>query len=445
MFSESAMPLLLLLTLIGGITAQCLTDNDNPTHMNPDSKKVLDQGRYKFALDALKKSAEIETENSIFLSPDSIYNALLLAYFGARGNTEASLKKALYIPDNLSKVDVMRYYSFEKSLQQSKKKNGSSNYEYRSANRLWVTDAKKLRECMLDLFGDELMKTDFMTNPEEVRTVINNWVSNVTKGHIRDLLPVDSIDRSTDLVLVNAVYFKGLWQSRFEPANSKKDIFYTPGKQNSVITFMRQKNTFNHVVSEELGAHILELPYKGSEISMFILLPPFAAARSLNDDPSRIQGDGGIRNVLHRISNDADAMELQILLKDGMSSRQVEVSLPRFELERELEFKTLLLQLGLQDLVGPNAADLRDFVADGEETLHLGDGVHKAKIEVTEEGTTAAAATALFTFRSSRPSEPAVFNANHPFIYFIYDKTMDSILFSGIYRMPGNPTSSIPA
>ncbi|XP_015174371.1 PREDICTED: leukocyte elastase inhibitor-like isoform X2 [Polistes dominula] len=440
-----AMSLLLLLTLIGSITAQCLTDNDNPTEMNPDSKTALVQGRYKFALDVLIKSAEIETDDSIFLSPDSIYNALLIAYFGARGNTEASLKKALHIPNNLSKVDVMRYYSFEKSLQQSKKNNGSSNYEYTSANRLWVTDTKKLRECMLDLFSDELVKTDFKSNPSAVRTVINNWVSNVTKGHIRDLLPEHSIDGSTDLVLANAVYFKGLWQSRFDAANSKKDIFYTPGRQNSVITFMRQKKTFNHVVSEELGAHILELPYKGLEISMFVLLPPFAAARSLNDDSSRIQGDGGIRNVLHRLSDEPNAMELQILLKDGMLPRPVEVSLPRFELERELDLLTLFTRLGLDDLVGTNSADLGNFVAEGEKTLHLGDAVHKAKIEVTEEGTTAAAATALFTFRSSRPSEPAVFNANHPFIYFIYDKTKDSILFSGVYRMPGNPTSSIPA
>ncbi|KAL2718817.1 serine protease inhibitor 88Ea-like isoform X3 [Vespula squamosa] len=439
-----AMPLFFL-TLIGGIMAQCLTGNDNPIMMNPRSKTMLDEGRYEFAIDALKKTAEIQTSDNIFFSPDSIHSALTLAYFGARGNTEASLKKALHIPDDLSKIDVMRYYAFEKSIKQQKEDNGSANYEYKSANRLWVTDARKLRDCMLDLFNDQLVKVDFKSNPMAVRKTINDWVSNTTKGHIRDLLPEDSITEDTDLVLANAVYFKGLWQSRFDTANSKRDIFYTPGSKNSVITFMRQKKTFNHVVSEELGAHILELPYKGQEISMFILLPPFAAARFLNDGANRTQGDGGIRNVLQRISTEAGAAELRILLDDGMPSIQVEVSLPRFQLERELPLVPLLRSLGAGDLVMPDVADLRDFLADGEKSLHLGDAVHRAKIEVTEEGTTAAAATALFSFRSSRPSEPAVFNANHPFIYFIYDKPTHSILFCGIYRTPGVPASSTPA
>ncbi|KAI4502894.1 hypothetical protein M0802_001938 [Mischocyttarus mexicanus] len=434
--------LLLLLTLISGITSQCVTNEDYLIQMSPHSKTVLDQGRYKFALDALKKAAEIQTGDSIFFSPDSIYNALLLAYFGARGNTEASLKKVLHIPEDMSKMEVLRYYSVQKSIMQKRENNGSSNYEYKSANRLYVTDTRKLLDCILNVFGEQLVKTDFKTDPLAVRNSINDWVSNVTKGHIRDLLSEDSIGGDTNLVLANAVYFKGLWQSRFDPANSKRDIFYTPALQNSVITFMHQKNTFNHVVSEELGAHILELPYKGLEISMFILLPPFAAARFLNDDASRIQGDGGIRNVLHRISNEANGMELETLLNDGMSSRKVEVSLPRFELEKELHLPTLLRNLGLQDLVTPGAADLTGFLAEGEQGLNLGSAVHRAKIEVTEEGTTAAAATALFSFRSSRPSEPAVFNANHPFIYFIYDKVMHNILFSGIFRMPTSNTGS---
>lgn len=199
------------------------------------------------------------------------------------------------------------------------------------------------------------------------------------------------------------------------------------------------------VVSEELGAHILELPYKGQRISMFILLPPFAAARVLKNEANLNQGDGGIRNVLRRISTEDGANELKMLLDDGMASREVEVSLPRFQLERELPLVPLLRSLGAGDLVTPGAADLGDFLADGEKPLHLGDAVHRAKIEVTEEGTTAAAATALFSFRSSRPSEPAVFNANHPFIYFIYDKPTQSILFCGIYRTPGAPGSSISA
>lgn len=124
--------------------------------------------------------------------------------------------------------------------------NKSMDYEYKVANRFWITNSRKLRECMLDFFDDQLQVTDFRTNPDEVRTRINDWVSNTTKGHIRDLLPPSSITEDTDLVLANAVYFKGLWAQRFDRKNSKRDIFYASGAQNSVIPFMRQKGNFNY-------------------------------------------------------------------------------------------------------------------------------------------------------------------------------------------------------
>ncbi|XP_071649029.1 serine protease inhibitor 88Ea isoform X1 [Temnothorax longispinosus] len=431
-----------LLSAISMISAQCLTGDDVPSVMDPTSRVSLTDARFDFALDSLKKTALIESKDNIFFSPHSIHQALSLAYFGARGTTEESLKQALHIPNELSKVDVQRYYAIERSLNQMRSQmNGSADsYDYKIANRFWITNSKRLRECMLDFFGDQLQVTDFSTNPTEVRNQINNWVSNMTKGHIRDLLPPSSIAEDTDLVLVNAVYFKGLWANRFDPKNSKRDIFYASGTQNSVTTFMRQKGNFNHAVSEELGAYILELPYKGNEISMFVLLPPFSTARSVQN-PSNEPQDG-IRQLVERLATEKGSRELRELLDDGLPPREVEVSLPRFEFERELPISQLLHALGAGELVTLNVADLRGFVADGEQTLHLGDAVHRARIEVTEEGTTAAAATAIFTFRSSRPTEPAIFNANHPFVYLIYNKADHTILFTGIFRSPGTAQST---
>lgn len=429
--------LLSLSLAVGMISAQCLTGNDVPALMDPTSKVSLTDARFDFALDSLKKAALIESKDNLFFSPHSIHQALSLAYFGARGTTEGSLKRALRIPDQLSKIDVQRFYAFEKSLNQMRSQiNGSADYEYRVANRFWITNSRKLRECMLDFFDDQLQVTDFRTNPAEVRSRINDWVSNMTKGHIRELLPPSSIAEDTDLVLANAVYFKGLWAQRFDPKNSKRDIFYASGAQNSFITFMRQKGNFNHVVSEELGAYILELPYKGDEISMFVLLPPFSTARTLLQDSSANESQDGIRQLVERLATEKGSRELRQLLDDGMPAREVEVSLPRFELERELQLNQLLHALGAGELLVPGAADLRGFVADGEPSLHLGDAVHRARIEVTEEGTTAAAATAIFTFRSSRPTEPAIFNANHPFVYLIYDKHDRTVLFTGVFRSP---------
>ncbi|GAB1864140.1 Antithrombin-III [Camponotus japonicus] len=421
---------------IGMISAQCLTGNDVPTMMDPTSKITVTDARIDFALDSLKKAALIESKDNIFFSPQSIHQALSLAYFGARGTTESSLKQALRIPEQLTKIDVQRYYAFEKSLNQLRPQmNESPDYEYKVANKFWITNSRKLRDCMFDFFGDQMQVTDFRTNPAEVRTRINDWVSNMTKGHIRDLLPPNSISEDTDLVLANAAYFKGLWAQRFDPKNSKRDIFYASARQNSVITFMRQKGNFNHVVSEELGVHILELPYKGNDVSMFVLLPPFSTARALSQDS---EPQDGIRQLVERLATEKGSRELRQLLDDGMPPREVEVDLPRFEIERELQLNQLLYALGAGELLSPGAADLRGFVADGEPSLHLGDAIHRARIEVTEEGTTAAAATAIFTFRSSRPTEPAIFNANHPFVYLIYDKHDRTVLFTGIFRSPAN-------
>lgn len=180
--------------------------------------------------------------------------------------------------------------------------------------------------------------------------------------------------------------------------------------------------------------HILELPYKGKEISMYVLLPPFSTARSHQTSDNEPQD--GIRQLVERLATEKGSREMRDLLNYGMMMREVEVSLPRFEMERELPVRQLLSALGAGVLLAPGAADLRGFVEDGEQGLTLGDAVHRARIEVTEEGTTAAAATALLTFRSSRPTEPAVFNANHPFVYMIYNKPNQTILFAGIYRVP---------
>ncbi|XP_015587825.1 serine protease inhibitor 88Ea isoform X2 [Cephus cinctus] len=442
--------LLLLGSIAAMSSAQCLTGNDQPETMNQNAHKDITTARFKFAMDTLSKTAQIESQDNIFYSPHSLHQALSLAYFGSRGTTESSLKAALHIPDTVSKVDLQRYYIYENSMKILREANSSSSYEYNIANRIWITNARKVRTCMLDLFSNELEQADFRANPEAVRSRVNDWVSNTTKGHIRDLIPAGGITEDSDLVLANAVYFKGLWHSRFDPANSKKDIFYASGSRSTFVTFMRQKGSFNHVVSEVLGAHVLQLPYKGDDVSMYIFLPPFATARSLSDNQTpnsqaADQARDGVRQLIERITTTKKGSdEFWELLDDGMPPREVEVSLPRFTVERDLPVGQLLHALGAGEILMPGVSNLRGFLQDGEENLHLGDAVHRARVEVTEEGTTAAAATAIFTFRSSRPAEPAVFNANHPFLYFIYDRPTKTILFSGVYRVPSTTSSDSP-
>ncbi|CAB0034222.1 unnamed protein product [Trichogramma brassicae] len=560
MASSLGAPLLLLLgsLLVIGCSSQCLTKNDSPATMRQDAAEILSNARFDFALESLKKISEIETQDNIFFSPHSLYEALGLAYSGAHGKTETSLRKALNIPEDFSKLDVQRFYAYEKSLELARKvrtrpyhnrsfqsinkyycprhaarkisllclvvyeslvhkilcslqstesaalysgqkiykclfsrgrcgfraradrvqpffipdfaalyadeffeaherakgadvisrnvcslmctqANSSDNYEYRVANRLWLSSAKRLRQCVLDFYGEELQREDFRADPEASRKRINDWVSSETRGNIQDLLPPSAIDESTDAVLANAVYFKGLWQSKFLPENTKRDVFYLGQENMTIATFMRQKGSFSHMVSEELGVHILQLPYKGDDVSMYILLPPFvqtqqaaAAARSAGQPKSN-----GVRQLLHRLSDNQDsAKELRDILDSGMPAREVDLQIPKFSLERELPVKTLLDAMGAESVLDSTNSDFGAFVEEGEKPITLGDAVHRAKIEITEEGTTAAAATALFSFRSSRPTEPAFFTANHPFAYFIYDRPSRTVLFAGIFRRP---------
>lgn len=417
---------LAVLFLLGSASAQCYT-----TKLNPMAKEGTIKSQFDFALDSLKKAVDIEPTSNIFYSPYSLHQALMLAFYGSNGTTETSLRKALHIPNDLTKNDLRSYYAIQNLDRHldNQQNNGSADYEYESANRLWISDTRKVKSCMLDVFNQQLEKTDFRTNPSAVKDRINDWVSNVTRGHIRDLLSADSITENTDLVLANAVYFKGLWLSRFDSANSKKDNFYTSSSQITTTMFMQQEGTFNYDKSESLKVHVLELPYKGEKVSMFVLLPPFP------------QSQDRLRQLIERLTTEEGSTELRTFFDSGISPQQVKVILPRWEMEKELPVGSLLHALGAGELMMPNKADLSEFLEKGEKPLSLGDAIHRAKIEVTEEGTTAAAATVLYSFRSGRPLQP-VFNANYPFLYFIYDKSTRTILFAGVFRTPNPPQNN---
>lgn len=167
---------------------------------------------------------------------------------------------------------------------------------------------------------------------------------------------------------------------------------------------------------------------------MFIFLPPFANTAS---NGTVDEAQDGVVQLIKKITDLTNGLkELREILDGGMQAKSVEVQIPKFSFEEELPVLQLAQDLGFGEVLVPGSADLRGFVEDGEESLHIGDAVHRAKIEVTEEGTSASAATALFSFRSSRPTGPVTFHANHPFLYIIYHHSSHSILFSGIFRKP---------
>nr|ATD87113.1 serpin 6 [Antheraea pernyi] len=402
--------------LLLAVTAnsQCFYKDDSSKKLNPEARTSLYKGQLGFTLNIFNSINNAVPNDNIFFSPFSIYHSLLLAYFSAGGTTEASLKRSLEIEDNMDKINLMTAYKVDKRSRTVN--NNSDSYEFNSANKLFVANELEVRQCMLNFFGEELESLNFRENPGAARDYINGWVSRITKNHINDLIPPDGISQATKLVLANAAYFKGVWSSKFPVERTKKEIFYVSESHQTFTTFIKQKGTFRYMVSEELGAQVLELPYKGNDISMFILLPPYSMK-------------GGVKNIIANLTPE----RLAAVVEENYMTREVVVEIPKFTIERSLHLREVLENIGAGALFN----ETTDF---STLTEHKGiifdDAVHKAKIQVDEEGTVAAAATAIFGFRSSRPAEPTRFVANFPFVYVIYERPTNSVLFMGVYRDP---------
>ncbi|KAH8312345.1 hypothetical protein KR044_010327, partial [Drosophila immigrans] len=380
----------------------------------------LYRGQQEFSvamLDAIRKATPNE---NVFFSPYSTYHALLLAYFGATGQTERELATALRLSWAPSKETVRSAYRLEKQDRALRAK--EMPLEFTSADRLYFDERVQLASCLDARLHDEIVQLNIKDNAEATRLQINNWIANVTHNEIKDMIASGDIDSRTQLVLANAAYFKGQWSSRFSAEKTKQMPFHTSTDKVSFVPMMKQKGIFLLNPDERLGAHVLQLPYRtshnedteDSDISMVIILPPFS-----ND---------ALEQVLLKLN--AETLEASL---NEASPREIEVSLPKFEFEQRLELVPILREMGVNQIFDKEAS-FNDFST--EQGINFGDAKHMAKIKVDEEGSTASAATVLVSFRSARPIEPTKFECNHPFVFLIYDRKSSAILFTGIYRDP---------
>ncbi|XP_023015304.1 serine protease inhibitor 88Ea isoform X2 [Leptinotarsa decemlineata] len=382
---------------------------------NKNAHANLYAGQQEFSLALLNAINKLMPNENLFFSPYSTYHALLIAYFLSGGQTETYLKKVLRLKDDLEKSDNYAAYKLDRIMTQVLAK--SAPYEFTNANKIYVEEEVPIRDCVANDFPDELERRSFKTNPEGARLYINNWVENTTHHMIKDLLPPGTIDQSTNLVLVNAAYFKGVWENKFPPEATKQEVFYVSPTKQIMVDMMHVEGSFKHDISESLGAHILELPYEGDNVKMLIFLPPWSDA------------EDSIETTLKNLN--AETLK-KVVDNNDWIPKTVQVALPKFSLETMIELTPVLEYMGIGDVFQSTS----NFSTLSDKKLSLGEALHKAKIEVNEQGTKAAAATVLFSFRSSRPAEPAQFICNHPFIYVIYEKAQNAILFTGVFRRP---------
>lgn len=413
----------ILVLALSAVSAQtsCLVENPGMVIPTMDRSQLY-RGQQAFAMRMLAAIQKATPNDNIFFSPYSTYHALLLAYFGARNNSAKELVDVLHLDWAKNMEHVRAGYRWEKVARNMRK----LNVKFASADRIYFDQRIQISSCLDSIFEEELNSLDFQGNPEKSRTNINSWIANITANEIPEMLSPGDISANTELVLVNAAYFKGEWASKFDPAHTTEEIFFTGKNNTQFVPMMHKRGTYDLTIDEKLQAHILQIPYlntdngdtKETGISMVIILPP------------------GVENALENVLEKLEPDTLDRALKEAMA-REIEITLPKFEFERSLELVPILREMGVNSIFD-SSADLSGFTAD--RNLHFGDAKHFAKIKVDEEGSTAAAATVLFSFRSARPVEPSIFRCDHPFVFLIYDHTAKAILFTGIYRDPKTRT-----
>ncbi|KTF89333.1 hypothetical protein cypCar_00023646, partial [Cyprinus carpio] len=236
---------------------------------------------------------------------------------------------------------------------------------------------------------------------------------------IKDLLPQGSIDEMTRLVLVNAIYFKGNWEAKFRKKATRDGQFKLNKTQTKPVKMMYQKPEFPLASIPEMNSQVLELPYVGKNVSMLIILP-----NEIQDETTGLQ-------KLEKALTYEKLMEWT--RPEIMHQQEVEVSLPRFKMEETYDMKSLLISMGMEDVFDEQKVNLSGMSPSND--LVLTKVIHKAFVEVNEEGTEAAAATGIVA-RPCCLSIPQVFNADHPFLFFIRHNPTKSILFYGRFCSP---------
>jgi serpin B len=387
-----------------------------------DNRANLDtlvQDNSVFAVDLYKT---ICTEKgNIFFSPYSISLALSMTYAGAGGNTAEQMRRALKF--SLKRDEI--YSSYEILESKLKKIDAAGHVRLNSVNSLWPQKDYALLPKYLDVvskyYRASVTPLDFKHGGEIAREKINNWVATETQEKIQDIIPPGVLDDSTRLVLANAVYFKGNWERKFESDLTQETPFFLSKDNNVQSRMMTQTGHYNYGANELL--QILQLPYVGNELSMLVLLPrELDGLKSLEDQLS--------------ISSLND-------WKSKMKQNEVVIFLPKFKNLSSFELKDTLVAMGMSDLFSPRNADLSGMAAfDPNNPLFLSEAIHKAFVEVGEEGTEAAAATAILGrvmgHKSDSEKKPPIFRADHPFIFLIQENVTGSIVFLGRVSEPSS-------
>ncbi|KAK5647766.1 hypothetical protein RI129_002658 [Pyrocoelia pectoralis] len=367
---------------------------------NSNRVKNFVEGADQFAANLYKELIKHRNENFV-VCPISVQVVLALTAIGAKGKTLEELTTTLRIPQDVEEIDK----TFEEITPHFNK---TGNYTLVSANKIYVMNKLELNpdyeNSATQYFRSEIESVNFLS--QETIPEINSWVSQKTFGKIQDLIPPNSFNELTQLVLINTLYFKGAWDKGFNKSYTTERLFFTNESVKKKTEMMQITDTLKHSYNLKLEAHFLELPYKDSDISMTIAVP------------SNIDGIQLLEASIEEV------LEPQVY-----GNRSVCLQMPKFTTTSSIELQNVLMGMGMKEAFG-GFADFSGIVANGGRSLRIDEIFQKALIEVDEEGTTAAAATVEIS-----RATPITVIADHPFIYYLKSESA-GLLFVGRYMKP---------
>jgi serpin B len=375
------------------------------------SPQKIAQNNNAFAFDLYREIIKSERGN-VFFSPFSISTALAMTYAGANATTADEMQKAMHFSANDEEFHVSNGTYVEQLH-----RNAKGNIQLKIANRLWGEETYTLKQSFIDLnakaYRAPLQMMDFQGNSEGSRLTINEWVAEKTEQRILNLIPSGAITNLTRLVLTNAIYFKGDWQNTFDKTQTRDQTFTMADGKTLTTPFMNSFGSLEYV--ELKNARMVRLPYKGNKQSMIIILP--YKTENLEELEAEIDA-----TFFAKVFN---AFEPEVIL-----------SLPKFKMTLPLSLNGNLQGLGMETAFTP-FADFSKMTASND--LYISAVLHKAFIEIDEEGTEAAAATAVIMNETEDAHDralPKQFIADHPFLFYIIDDETKAILFMGRLMVP---------
>jgi len=355
-------------------------------------------------------------EGNLFLSPYSITSALSMLYAGAGGDTEKEIAKVLHF----SLPPQRLHPAFAELRGQLCSDTEKENYSLTVVNQLWGRAGAKFLKSYLDLtrrdYGAKLQELDFKGSPESARKTINDWVEKESRGKIENLLAPGAVSSDTHLVLTNVIYFLGNWATPFDPDETQQADFHLSATRKVRVSMMHQEGQFGLRTNNNVQA--LTIHYRGFRLSMAILLPEKIDGLKALEESLTAERLAGWRST---------------------ETRQLDVYLPKFRVESQFDLADALKSLGM----GLAFSDQADFSGmNGRRDLAVTAAVHKAMVQVDETGTEAAAATGIAVGATAAPGRPAVFRADHPFLFLIRDEDTGCILFMGRVANPSGRSST---